>query len=232
MDSCGCDAFASIFDRRNADDDLRRYRREGPDRTTRMLLDLIRAEGVDGATILDIGGGIGVIDQELLRAGAGRATLSDASPASVEVAREAAAAAGLADRMSYVEGDAVRRASDIVGADVVTLDRVICCYPDVESLVRLSAAWAGRLYGIVLPRDRWVVRVGIALEAAWFRLTRRRYRPFAHPNRLVDALAVSQGLEPVAETGTYFWRVALFRRAATVRASATGTGDAAWSSSR
>ncbi|MET1231955.1 MAG: methyltransferase domain-containing protein [Candidatus Limnocylindrales bacterium] len=214
MDACGCDAFASIFDRRNAEDDLRRYRREGPDKTTRMLLELIRAQGVDGATVLDIGGGIGIIDQELLRAGASRSTLADASQASVAIAREAAAAAGLADRMTFVEGDAVRRAADIPGADVVTLDRVICCYPDVTSLVGLSAARAGRLYGIVLPRDRWMVRAGIALEALWFRFLRKRYRPFAHSNRLVDDLAVAAGLEQVAESGTFFWRVALFRRPA------------------
>jgi SAM-dependent methyltransferase len=214
MDACGCDAFASIFDRRNAEDDLRRYRREGPDKTTRMLLDLIRAQGVEGASVLDIGGGIGVIDQELLRAGASRSTLADASQASLAVAREAAAAAGLADRMTFVAGDAVLRARDISGADVVTLDRVICCYPDVASLVGLSAAWAGRLFGIVLPRDRWVVRVGIALEALWFRLLRNRYRPFAHPNRLVDGVAIAAGLEPLAESGTFWWRVALFRRPA------------------
>jgi magnesium-protoporphyrin O-methyltransferase len=213
MDACGCDEFASVFDRRNADADLRRYRHDGPDRTTRMLLDLIREQGVEGATVLDIGGGIGVIDQELLRAGASRATLADASPASVAVAREAAVEAGLADRMTFLAGDAVRRADAIDGADVVTLDRVICCYPDVASLVNLSAAWAGRLYGIVLPRDRWIVRAGLALEALWYRLLRKRYRPYAHPNRVVDELAIAQGLEPLAETGTLFWRVALFRRA-------------------
>ncbi len=182
-----------------------------------MLLELIREQGVDGATVLDIGGGIGVIDQELLRAGASRATLADASGASLAVAREAASAAGLADRMTFVQGDAVRRADVIGPADVVTLDRVICCYRDVESLVRLSAGWAGRLYGIVLPRDRWVVRVAIALESAWFWLTRRPYRPYAHPNRFVDALAVAEGLEPLAEAGTFFWRVALFRRTAVAR---------------
>jgi magnesium-protoporphyrin O-methyltransferase len=212
MDACGCDEFASVFDRKNADDDLRRYQRDGPDRTTRMLLDLIRAEGVEGATLLDIGGGIGVIDQELLRAGARHATLADASEASVAVAREAAAEAGLADRMTFLEGDAARRADEIAGADVVTLDRVICCYPDVRALVGLSAARAGRLYGIVLPRDRWIVRLGITLESIWFLLLRKQYRPFAHANGLVDQLAVAQGLEPLAETGTFFWRVALFRR--------------------
>jgi hypothetical protein len=214
MDACGCDEFASIFDRQNADDDLRRYRRQGPDRTTRMLLDLIRGEGVEGATLLDIGGGIGVIDLELLRAGASRATLADASRASLAVAREAAAEAGLVDRMTFLDGDAVRRADTIDGADVVTLDRVICCYADVTALVGMSAAWAGRLYGIVLPRDRWLVRAAIALEALWYRLQRKRYQPFAHPNRVVDELAIRAGLAPVAESGTWFWRVALFRRPA------------------
>jgi magnesium-protoporphyrin O-methyltransferase len=214
MDACGCDEFASVFDRRSADADLRRYRHQGPDRTTRMLLDLIRAQGVDGATILDIGGGIGVIDQELLRAGASRATLADASLASVAVAREWAVDAGLADRMTFLEGDVVRGADAIGPADVVTLDRVICCYPDVASLVSLSAARAGRLYGIVLPRDRWIVRAALALEAFWYRTLRKAYRPFAHPNHLVDQLAAAHGLEPFAETGTFFWRVALYRRVA------------------
>jgi magnesium-protoporphyrin O-methyltransferase len=179
-----------------------------------MLIDLILAEGVEGATILDIGGGIGVIDQELLRAGASRATLADASRASVTVAREAAVDAGLADRMTFLEGDAVRGADAIDVADVVTLDRVICCYPDVASLVSLSAARAGRLYGVVLPRDSRIVRAALALEGLWYRLLRNAYRPFAHPNHLVDELAVAQGLEPIAESGTFFWRVALFRRVA------------------
>jgi hypothetical protein len=116
--------------------------------------------------------------------------------------------------MTFVEGDAVRRADTIDGADVVTLDRVICCYADVTALVGTSAAWAGRLYGIVLPRDRWPVRAAIAFEALWYRLQRKRYQPFAHPNRVVDALAIAQGLQLQAETGTFFWRVALFRRAA------------------
>jgi magnesium-protoporphyrin O-methyltransferase len=178
-----------------------------------MLLDLIRAQGVEGATILDIGGGVGVIDQELLRSGASHAVLADASPASLAVAREAATEAQLADRMSFVEGDTVRRADAIDGADVVTLDRVICCYPDVVSLVSRSAAWAGRLYGVVLPRDGWFVRTAIGLEALWYRLRRSPYQPFVHPNRVVDELAAAQGLELIADTGTFFWRVALFRRA-------------------
>src|SRR5712691_3746081 len=98
MDSCGCDGLASMFDRRTAERDRDRYRSKGADRTTNMLLDLIRSHRLEGATILDIGGGIGVIDQELLTTGAVRAVLVDASPAYLDVAQQEARAANIVDR--------------------------------------------------------------------------------------------------------------------------------------
>ena len=213
MDPCGCDEFASIFDARNAERDRDRYRKDGPDRSTAMLLDLIRRHGVAGATVLDVGGGIGVIDQELLRSGAGRAVLVDASRASLQVARDEANRANVLDRMEIAEGDMVRLAPQLDDADIVTLDRVVCCYRDPVSLVGVSGARARRLMGIVLPKDRLLIRVGLRIMNVVFRLRRSAYRAYAHPNRLVDELAAEQGLHPAAETGTFFWRVVLYARA-------------------
>jgi magnesium-protoporphyrin O-methyltransferase len=88
MDACGCESFDEMFDSASAERDLARYRRGGPDATTAMLLDMLRAVGVRGASILDIGSGIGVIDHELLRDGAGHAVLVDGSTASLAVARQ------------------------------------------------------------------------------------------------------------------------------------------------
>ena len=139
MDACGCDPGFEIFDESTAKADAERYRRSGPDTTTRMLLDMIREHGVNGTAVLDIGGGIGVIDHELLDAGAGRAVLVDASPPALQVARDEARRRGSLDRLEFVEGDFVGQAASIDPVDVVTLDRVICCYPDVDALVRLSA---------------------------------------------------------------------------------------------
>lgn len=212
MDPCGCDDFASIFDRRSAERDRERYRRNGPDRTTGMLLDLVRREGVDGASVLDVGGGIGILDRELLAAGAEHAVLADASRAALAVAKEEAERAGLADRIDVVAGDFVRQASGIEPADIVVLDRVVCCYGDVESLVRLSAGRARRVYGLVLPRDRTLIRVGITVMRAFFRLFRNPYRPWAHRNAYVDGLVAEQGLRPVAERKTLIWRVVVYRR--------------------
>jgi SAM-dependent methyltransferase len=214
MDACPCDDFASIFDRRTAEKDRERYGRDGPDRTSRMLLDLILSRGVKGASILDVGGGIGVLDHELLRAGAGHAVLVDASPDYLEIARDEAGRLDLLDRIEFVEGDFVRRAAEIDRADIVTLDRVICCYPDVVRLVGLSASSARHLYGLVLPHDRWWIRLAIRLENLWLAVRRRSYRAFAHSMALVDGLAREAGLNPIAERRTAFWRVVLFERAA------------------
>ncbi len=204
-----------MFDRRTAERDRDRYRRKGADRTTRMLLDMIRPYGLEGSTILDVGGGIGVIDKELLLLGAGHAVLVDASPAYLDVARQEARQANLLDRIEFVDGDFVRRAAEIDTTDIVTLDRVVCCYPDAEALVGLSAARARRVYGPVLPRDRWLVRAGLRLLNLGFRIRRKAYRAYAHPNGRIDQLVAASGLQPRSEVGTFFWRVVVYDRART-----------------
>ena len=216
MDACGCEpeGYTSIFDRRNAEHDRDRYRRDGPDRTTRMLLELLAPYRATATTVLDVGGGIGVIEHELLRDGLGQAVLVDGSSASMAVAREEADRLGLRDRIAFVQGDFVRLAGDIAAADIVTLDRTICCYPDMEQLVALSAQRARTAYGIVLPRDRLLVRLAIRLSNAWFRLRRNPYRAYAHPNARVDEVAEANGLRQRAGRQTLFWRVAVYDRTA------------------
>jgi 2-polyprenyl-3-methyl-5-hydroxy-6-metoxy-1,4-benzoquinol methylase len=212
VDACGCDGGFEIFDEKSAEEDLQRYRGHGPDATTATLVDMIRDRGVSGSSLLDIGGGIGVIDHELLRAGAGHAVLVDASGPAVEMARREARRRGTLDRLEFVDGDFVSRASDVDVADIVTLDRVICCYPDVESLVRLSATRARSLYGLVLPRDRRLLRWALPLLNAWFRVRGFRYRTFLHANAKVDALVAAAGLRQVRESRTFIWRVVLYER--------------------
>ena len=213
MDGCGCDDGFEIFDEKSAEADIERYRRHGPDVTTARLLDMIGERGVRGASLLDIGGGVGVIDHELLGAGAGHAVLVDASTAAVQAARGEARRRGLLDRLEFVDGDFVSRASEVDVADIVTLDRVICCYPDVDSLVRLSATRARSMYGLVLPRDRRFLRWALPFLNAWFRLRRIRYRTFLHPNARVDELVAQAGLRPAREERTFMWRVVLYERA-------------------
>jgi len=212
MTCCQCQGIERLFDRREALRKLRAYARHGPDRTTRLLLDAMKAESIEGATLLDIGGGIGVTQLELLSAGLRSATDVDASSAYLDVAREEAQRRGHGDRVTYHHGDFVALAEKIDPADIVTLDRVICCYHDMPALVEASAAKARRLYGVVYPRDAWWTRCFSASENMVFRLRCHPYRSFIHPTRLVDTLVRGAGLERRNLHQGAFWQVVLYAR--------------------
>lgn len=214
MDACGCNGLEALFDERAAQEDRARYRRSGPDPSTSRLLELIGRMGVSGSTVLDIGGGIGVVDHELLRAGAGHALLVEVSPAFLQAARQEARERNTLDRIEFAQGDFVRLAPDIDAADIVTLDRVLCCYPDADALVRLSAAKARHLYALAFPRDRWYVRLGLRIENILHRLRGRTFRVYVHSHARVEALIVEAGLRPAGETHTSAWRVVLYERVA------------------
>jgi methyltransferase family protein len=212
MSAC-CQGVDEVFGEKTARHDLRRYRKRGPSRQTRVLLDAIRRAGVERATLLDIGGGIGAIQQELLAGGAASATAVEASPAYLRAARSEAERRGTAARISYRAGDFVAIAADVEPADVVTLDRVICCYPDMESLVSRSADRARRVYGLVYPQDAWWVRLGIRAGNVLLRLSRREFRAHAHRTAAVDSVARAHGLEPALRRRVGpIWQVALYTR--------------------
>jgi 2-polyprenyl-3-methyl-5-hydroxy-6-metoxy-1,4-benzoquinol methylase len=209
---CQCQGIERLFDRREALRKRQAYARHGPDRTTRLLLDVVKAQNIEGATLLDIGGGVGVAQLDLLAAGVRSATDVDASSASLDVAREEARRRGYGDRVTYHHGNFVALAEEIEPADIVTLDRVICCYHDMPALVKASAAKARRLFGLVYPRDAWWTRLHSSVENAWFRMKRHPYRSFIHPARIVDATVRSAGLDRRYCRRGVFWQVAVYAR--------------------
>jgi hypothetical protein len=114
--------------------------------------------------LLDIGGGVGVIQYELLAAGLDHDTYVEASTAYFNAARTEAQQRGYSEQVSYHRGSFVELAQEIAPADIVTLDRVICCYPDMQKLVGLSAVLARKWYGLVYPRDTWWTRIGLMVR--------------------------------------------------------------------
>jgi magnesium-protoporphyrin O-methyltransferase len=177
-----------------------------------MLLDALRAEGVAGLTLLDIGGGIGAIGLELLKAGVAAATEVEASLAYVAAARDEAARQGVGDRYACRAGDFVALADDLPAAGIVTLDRVICCYPDMPALVGQSAAKAARLYGAVYPRDVWWVRAIRIAANVGLRATRNPLRLFVHPTAAVDTVIRGGGLVPRFHRDAGYWQVVVYAR--------------------
>jgi SAM-dependent methyltransferase len=211
VDSCQCQGLERETEKW-ALEDLALYRSGRPAKTTHLLINALISRGVGGLSLLDIGGGIGVVQIELLRSGAIAATSVEASSAYLQVAREEAARASLEHGITFVHGDFVSLAASIPDADIVTLDRVICCYDDVKALVSLSASKARRLYGAVYPRSTWWTRLPLFLENLVYRLRRSPFRAFVHPSKLVDQLIRNAGLRLVHQQDTLAWQVVVYER--------------------
>ena len=214
MDCCspGDSRFDQQFDARHAAGKLRTYRRNGPVGLTRLLIEALAAGGVDGLTVLDIGGGVGAVHHELLRSGAAAAVDVDASRAYIAVARGEAERQGHADRVQYLAGDFVALADKVEPADLVALDRVVCCYEDMAALVCRSASLARRRYGLVYPRDTWLGRVGTALINAQFRLMRSPFRTYIHRTAEVEAILAGHGLVRRIHRTTLVWQLDIYER--------------------
>ena len=109
-------------------------------------------------------------------------------------------------------GDFVSLAGTVPDADVVTLDRVVCCYPDVEALLGAAAARTRRLLAFTYPRDLWPVRAVNRLQNFWRRLKGSEFRTFIHPPQRMRAVLEATGLVHAARCGTLAWTLDLYRR--------------------
>jgi magnesium-protoporphyrin O-methyltransferase len=204
-------AIAEHFGREKADEELRRYGKDGPLPTTRALIAALRSRSIAGAELLDVGAGVGAIHHALLDEGAARAVHVDISPQYVDVAREEARRRGH-DNVCFVIGDFLEVAPTIEQADIVTLDRVICCYGDMERLVEQSAAKARRLYGAVYPRDKVWTRIGVTMTNLLQRLRRSPFRTFLHSPAAIDAILRRSGFERSSLQRTWAWEVVVYAR--------------------
>jgi len=208
-----CDQCVGIeqeFGRREVQRQQRDYRRKGAPPTTRLLIEALLEAGVEDQTVLDIGGGVGALQHALLKAGASHAQSVEGSSAYLEVARQEADRLGVADRIQAVQGDFVQLADSIGEADIVTLDRVICCYDNMGGLVAESARRARRRYGLVYPRDLWWLRPAFAASNLLLRLRRRPFRVFLHPTAAVEAVIAGHGLKKSFHRNRGLWQVVLF----------------------
>jgi 2-polyprenyl-3-methyl-5-hydroxy-6-metoxy-1,4-benzoquinol methylase len=204
-----CEDAGDFFNRRAAQRDLRRYHSRGPSATTRLLLDALLAQRAqDDQTLLDIGGGVGAIAHELLHAGLSQAVQVDASASYLAASEQEATRRGNRERMSYHYGDFVELGPGLAQADIVTLDRVICCYPDAERLVSASVGKARHLYGLVFPRERVLTHAGVCVTNAWFRLRRSDFRTYVHPTQQVESIIYQHGFRRTSLRHSFLWQVA------------------------
>ena len=191
-----------------------RYRKRGLDKTARAMVALLEQAGVAGATVLEIGGGAGEIQLELLERGATSATNLELSPAYEPEAAALLAEAGLTGRVERRLVDIATSPAGVQPADIVVLHRVVCCYPDYARLLGAAADHARRQLVFSHPPRNWVSRSVVATQNLLLRLGGRDFRTFAHPPAAMLAVLAEHGLQLRATHRGRVWQVAAVSRTA------------------
>lgn len=208
-DPLGCErTFTERFARHTAG----RYRKRGLTKTEQRIVDIVTAHGVAGATVLEVGGGVGEIHVELLKRGAARAVSLELSSAYDEQAALLLADSGLTARADRRILDIAASPGSVEPADVVVLHRVVCCYPDYVALLGAVAEHARRLVVFSHPPRTVLARAVIGAENLGFRLRRSPFRVYAHPPAAMLAVLAERGLAPREAYRRGAWHIATASR--------------------
>jgi magnesium-protoporphyrin O-methyltransferase len=205
--------IAETFDQL-AHDRCCKYKSKGLTASSEVLLGLLKENGLDGKTVLDIGCGTGFFALETLRQGASSCVGVDLSSAAIQEANEFAKESGLEDRATFqvANGASTQHPS----SDIVVMDKVLCCYPDANSLLKTASASSSELLGFVVPRDQGLMkpmmRVGIRVINLVERLKKTGFRLYLHPLRSLDKLLLDNSFRESSKAKSRFWLVFLYKR--------------------
>lgn len=195
--------------RRDAED----YLKHGLNKRGQRLVTALSGRITSPLSVLDIGCGAGALHHELLRRGiAGRVTAVDASSAYLRFAAQNAASFNLSQHVSYIQRDFAQAAAEFAPAGLVTLDRVICCYPHLEQLLAAAATHAQQYLALTFPIEGWWLKAPYWLIDNLFTLFRSKYHFFLHPRAQVIAIAQAAGLHPIYHDRVAFWQMMVFAR--------------------
>jgi magnesium-protoporphyrin O-methyltransferase len=188
---------------------------------SRLLLDLLDRRGLGGRTVLEPGCGFGGLSRATVTRGATRATGLDLSPIAIGEATRLANEAGLAERVTFTVGDAAQ--VELLASDVVVLDKVICCYPEVDALLQNTVRATGSTYAFAVPFSRGfrgaLARAVISSENAFRRIRRRAFRAYVHDVKRIESILARAGFERVASARRTMWYVAVHERSKTAKLS-------------
>jgi SAM-dependent methyltransferase len=209
---CDCRNAADLqFTSDKAAKELRAYQKRHVGPTTRLLRDGVVELGLSEGSLLDIGGGVGALTFELLERGMEAAVVADASIAFVRAAREEAIRRNRSGSVRVVYGDVLELSKELPMMSVVTLDRVVCCYPSYQPMLEEATRHAERAIALSYPRDRWLVRAAMWVENAR-RARKSDFRTFVHSPASIQEAIEQGGFQLARRRSTTMWTADIYVR--------------------
>jgi len=213
-DCCDPVPYRRFFNRKEAARNVKAYRQKGLDSMASSMVDFLKSRNLEGADLLEVGGGIGAIQIELLKAGLDKSVNVELSSGYDDAAHMLAEEEGVEERITRHTGDFVERQDQIESADVVVMNRVICCYPWMERMMGAAVGKANRYLALVFPREKWWVKFGRMIANASFALRKCEFRSFVHSPDAIESVATDAGFVVAYADNSLLWQALVLERAA------------------
>ena len=212
MSCCDCNFYNDAFDAKTALAELKDFRKNGPKKNSLPLINSLKKLDLKNATLLDIGSGVGAIIFELVDKGITHAFYTDFSDAYHAAFLEEVKIRNLENVIRSYIGDFLETHKNIEKADLVTLDKVICCYKNYEELVQLSVQKTSKWYAYSIPRDVWWVKWVHLLKEKIDLLKGDTFRTYVHPAGKIENLVIANGFKKIHESKKREWQTVIFEK--------------------
>jgi hypothetical protein len=222
---CTSTGYRTIFGRKAVERDARRYRRKGLTDSAGWILQVLGDDGVADRSVLEVGGGIGSLQIELLEAGASHATNVEIIDTYEATARSLIAERDLEARVERHIADYAQHPEHNPAADIVIMHRVICCYPDPDTLTAAACSRARDRVAITIPRDTPWVKLGFWGMNACLRLRRIAFRGYVHPQARILEVANSHGFHATHHQRGALWESLILQHASSTIGSRPALSD-------
>lgn len=206
---CGAEA---VFDNKTAKKNAIRYKRKGPNKTTKRLLQILSPLTNTTSSLLDIGGGVGVIQHEFIKLTNGNTTDVDASLEYIEQAKKIAEENDTKDQMCFIYADFVDIHSTVEVHDIVTMEKVVCCYPDIDKLLIESTAKADQYFAFVYPIKNILSQTFFFTGNLYMTIKKNPFRIFLHDEKKMIKSIEDQGFELLKKSNVFPWKIAVLKR--------------------
>ncbi|MBL4655806.1 MAG: methyltransferase domain-containing protein [Bacteroidia bacterium] len=212
MTSCQCLGIESQFDEKEARKKLKEFRKNGTSKLANILLEAIKQNNIDNKTLLDIGGGIGGMQYDLLKSGVSEVTSVDASIAYHNVAEKETASQGFSNSIKRHHGDFVELSYEIPQHDIVTMDKVICCYDDIQGLIDHSSKKCNETYGVIYPIDSVIAKWLQNVVNVFFKVFKNGFQVFIHSRSDIEEILSNNGFKPKFRKTHWVWQICVYTK--------------------
>jgi magnesium-protoporphyrin O-methyltransferase len=200
------------FFTKNASRYIKQFRKKGLAKEQQRLVEGILQTSIEDKTVLEIGCGVGGLHLTMLKHGAKSATGIDISEGMLEGAKQLSKELGMDAQTNYILGDFVQANGDIHPADITVLDKVVCCYENLDALLSKSLGHTKHIFALSYPRQTFIVRLSFQILILLGTVLKWSFRPYWHDWNKMRSTIELNGFRERYRNKTMMWSVYVFER--------------------